>query len=208
VRTAVFLLDLIQYNERLLPAYRAALGRSSERALLLQLLDEAKQIASVSRKTGDESLWPDEVYDEHRRILGDWPSRASTERSGKSLEEFVTDPVGPELLEAICLPRDLGLSPEQSMSEPDLMDYLYQRSHWIEDMFTSVLEPTGPDLQVKLGEWSRLFSQDETMKFRSEVSAILPHAQPTEVVEGFSNLQRILALAAENPRFALAYCVR
>jgi hypothetical protein len=104
----------------------------------------------------------------------------------------------------VATPGDL--KPEQDVSGPGLTRHLYEHSRWIEDYLTFAKEPSGETPEIILGEWCRLFSDEEVRIFSRELARIPEPADP-ETRREFINLRAIVRASAENQQFGLLISV-
>ena len=209
VTVKLFLVDLREYDSILLPAYRAFLQQSDPKPLV-SLVERALSPFSVQRKRGLLKK-PDDVYQEYADILrgkvfySSTGSRASTSGSAskEDLRLFIDNSVAQDLFMLFCTPEVANFDPEQNMSRTALMQYLYSQSRWIEDYFTFATEPSGPVLDIRLGEWSRLYSADEINEFNDEIGRMPRPSDPEILADGFDNLRSLVKAAATRGKVGL-----
>lgn len=193
----------------MLPAYERFKHHGDASLLVARLRDAIPKLRAVGY--GEPGL-SKAVYEESITILTGkryYSSQAQEPKEGdtttaEDMRDFVSNSVVPDLVEQLCIPRDLGINPEQKMSGP-LVQYLYSQSQWMEDCFMSGEHVTGPILDVKLGEPARFFTTQELESFDQELSRI---ARPTDeevLNDGFDNLRTLVHRAATDPRLKLLY---
>jgi len=202
-----------QLNEgSVLPAYRTFVDKADTVPLVKLLRDAITQLDSMP--IGQSApRWPKAVYEEDIAILTGkeyYSSKAKEPKKGdvttpEDMRILVENSVAPELLEVFCIPRNLGINPEQSMSRTALVNYLYSQSTWIEDYFTGSKHVTGPVPEIKLGEWCQFFTQDEVEAFDRELSRIERPTDDRVLADGFDNLRNLVHMAATNPNLKLLY---
>jgi hypothetical protein len=210
VSVIIYLVDQRCQDDLVLPAYREFFATHNTGALIRLLETAKKRLESLP--VGDNLAFdPPEVYDEAIAILsgkqyysseGRKPASSQDRTSRSDMEAFVKGSVGPDLLKLLCLPRDLGLSPQQGMSGTGLMRYLYSQSRWIEDYFTFSKEVSGPVSGINIGEWSRYFSSEQLQAFDHEMSKMREPKDRAAKSE-FDNLQKLVHVAATDPSYKL-----
>lgn len=210
VQVFVYLFDKEQYDRSVLPAYRTFVEKADTGPLLKLLRNAATELDSIS--TGEWTPpWSKSVYEEDIAILTGKEYYSSQGREPKQgdittpedMRILIDDQVAPELMGLFCIPRNLGFKPEQSMSSTALMTYLYSQSRWIEDYFTFAKQVSGPVPEIKLGEWSQFFSEEEVATFDRELSQMKPPTDEQALKEGFENLRTLVHTAATNPNYKL-----
>jgi hypothetical protein len=208
----IYLFDQEPYERSLLPAYRTFVEKADTGPLVKLLNDAIPQLDLIPNGYSPPS-WSKAVYEEDIAILTGkeyYSSQAKKPKEGETttpedMRLLVHDQVAPELLELLCIPRNLGVKPEQSMSRTALDNYLYSQSRWIEDYFTGSKHVTGPVPEIKLGEWSQFFTTEEVEAFDKELSRIERPTDERVLADGFDDLRTLVHTAATHPNLRLLY---
>lgn len=210
VQVYIYLFDMHEYEDSVLPAYRSFKERSDTRPLL-KLLRRAMSYAAASGSRGEASL-TEEIYQHYTDVLSgrqyygsEKQERADQTRptTSQDMRLFVDNSVAPAVVTVLCLPSDKGFQPEQSMSGAGLMNYLYSESRWIEDYFTFAKEPSGAVPEIRIGDWSRFFSREEVLAFDDQLSKMQRPNDEAVLAGGFENLRTLVHAAANDPNFAI-----
>jgi hypothetical protein len=208
----IYLFDPQSYEERLLPAYKAFVDKGVSDALVRLLKDAIPRLATVARGYGEPEL-STKSYEESIAILTGkqyYSSQGKQRNAGEvttreDLRSLVDNSIAPDLLQVYCIPRNLGVNPEQSMSRKALAEYLYSQSRWIEDYFTGSRQVTGPVPEIKLGEFSQFFSSEEIEAFDKELLRLRRPTDDAALADSFDNLRTLVHIAATKPTFRLLY---
>jgi hypothetical protein len=211
VKVSVFLFDLREYERSVLPAYQAFVKTSDTRQLVGLLQSLLSEIRSGKRA----SYWSAEVYQEEIDILMGkqyYSSQGNEQQKGsitslEDLRRFVEGNVAPDLVRVLCIPHEFNFESEQSMSLTALNNYLYSQSRWIEDYFTGSKEVTGAVPEIKLGEWSRFFTREETETFDAELSRMRRPSDERVLNDGFDNLRALVHTARTTPHLRLLFVI-
>jgi len=206
----IYLFDPQPYEGSLLPAYQTFVDKGDTGPLVKLLREAIPQLDSLSTGYAKPDL-SQKVSESYIATLTGkqyYSSLAKEPKEGdvttpEDMRILVSEQVAPNLLEVFCIPRNLGVNPEQSMSRTALMNYLYSQSRWIEDYFTGSKQVTGKVPEVKLGEWSQFFSKDEVEAFDRELSRIQRPTNEEVLADGFDNLRAVVHAAATNPNVRL-----
>jgi hypothetical protein len=208
------LLDLKTYRHRVLPAYRL-FWEKDDASRLIKLLTEVRE-ASLSNDN-ESSEQATRRYDEAIGILegtiffstrGNYQSvRTGKKTSRRDLQYFVKTSVGPDLLLDLCVPANRGVSPHQNMGSSPLIPYLYAKSKWIKDLFTSLHHLRGGALEIQIGDsWSEVFAPQDIREF-TEALIKVPVPDDPELRKEYDNLAALLKVAAEDPDLAIILTV-
>ena len=211
VKVSVFLFDLREYDRSVLPAYQTFVKSSDTRPLVGLLQSLLSEIRSGKRA----SYWSAEVYQEEIDILMGkqyYSSQGNEQQEGsitspEDLRRFVEGNVAPDLVRVLCIPHEFNFKSEQSMSLTALDNYLYSQSSWIEDYFTGSKELNGSVPEIKLGEWSRFFTQEETETFDAELSRMARPSDERVLNDGFDNLRALVHTARTTPHLRLLFVI-
>ncbi|MGH9872554.1 MAG: hypothetical protein ACRD9S_08825 [Pyrinomonadaceae bacterium] len=211
----VHLFNLRIYRERILPAYRLFL-RKDEAEPLITLLRECAKKLEANPRLSDQLLWSKESAEEDIGILTGTvyysPDRGKTSNQGerkkthKVRRDYARGLLSSEILEVLCVPHDRRVNPEQDMSNSRLRAYLYEKSEWIEELFTSRRAVRGDHLELSIGECTDLFTKEDAQEFDRELTKIAPPEDP-ELRREYENLREMLKLALEDPDLTLALSV-
>lgn len=196
----------------MLPAYESFLHRGDVDPLVTLLRDAIPKLGSIIAGHSRPGF-AKTVYEESIAILtrkSYYSSQAKELKEGDvttddDMRIFISGSVGPDLVQIFCIPRNLGVNPEQSMSRAALVEYLYSQSRWIEDYFTGSKQVTGPIPEIKLGEFCQFFSTEELESFDKELSRLDRPADEQILQDGFDNLRALVHKAATDPNLKLLY---
>lgn len=205
----LYLFDPQPYEQLVLPAYERFMHQGEVSPLVSLLRDAIPKLESAGHIAPGITK---AVYEESIAILTGksyYSSEAKEPREGdittaEDMRFFVSDSVITDLVEQLCIPRNLGVKPKQNMSGP-LVLYLYSQSQWMEDCFMSGEHVTGPILEVKLGEPARFFTTQELENFDQELSRIDRPDDEEVLNDGFDNLRTLVHKAAADPKLKLLY---
>jgi hypothetical protein len=214
VDVQLVLINFKTYNEKIAPAYEE-FRKSGDTRQLVNLLRSA--IAELPKVHGEKELplITEDMLVEYIRILDGTvfyssqgePGDAGQKTSSYDLELFTKEILGPDLVEILCVARDRGVKPIQDMSRTQLASYLYDRSHWIEDLFAVRAEVSGGGLAPGMGELTQFFSTGELQHFSDEVSKIPPPADK-KLRSEFDNLAKMQKIVGQDPSLRLAMNIR
>ena len=148
------------------------------------LLNEVISSLEVNEKLPGPSLCSKESYEEAIGILngtayynpkGDYTNSQGKKTTKKNKQIYVRESLIHDLLMALCVPRNKGVNPEQNMGRSSLIPYLYEKSVWIEDLFTGIREVRGGQLELPEGETAKeLFTKRDLQEFGFELAKIPP----------------------------------
>jgi len=214
VDISVYLFDPQPYEDSILPAYRAFVERSDTGPLVKLLQRALPRVESIPTARGGPG-WSKAIYEGEIEVLTGHQYYSSLGRPGKKgsvtspedMRVFVDGQVAPELVQLLCFPQDMGFNPRQSMSLTALDNYLYSQSSWIEDYFTGSKEVAGAVPEIKLGEWSRFFTREETETFDAELSRMARPSDERVLNDGFDNLRALVHTARTTPHLRLLFVI-
>jgi hypothetical protein len=171
------------YRQKILPAYRAFIEKEDTSSLTL-LLKEIISTLEVNEKLPGPSLWSKEIYEGAIGILngtvcynpkGSYTNSQSKKTTLENKQFYVRESLIHDLLMALCVPRNKGVNPEQNMGRSSLIPYLYEKSVWIEELFTGIRKVRGGQLELTDGETAKeLFTKQDLKEFSSELAKIPP----------------------------------
>ena len=212
------LFDMQMYREKVLPAYQAFFENDDANALIA-LLNEVVHKLDTGTPMPHPDIWTRGAYEEAIGILqgtvfyspkGE-PTAAmkgkKTTRGARRI--FVKNNLAYILVLALCVPRDKGVDPEQNMGRTRLIPYLYERSEWIEELFTSIRKVRGGSLEIPLGESpSQVFSKEDLREFSAELAKVPPPEGDNEIKERelrkqYDNLRTMLRIASDDADLTL-----
>jgi hypothetical protein len=205
---SVVLFDFDRYRTVLIPAVQKV-RQSGE-------TDDVSELISLAATLPWASRWadlPPPVLDEYKSILKrELPYSVSGGlREGTTTAEdmiyFVDQMCVPELI-GLFIPEVNGFRPEQNMSRSGLPVFLYSQSDWIQEIFTFSRSITGPSLEYPFGEWSGLFSVEDTGAFDRELTLIAPPEDDQGLVEELTNLRSLVAAANQDEKLSLLMRLR
>lgn len=178
------------YQQKILPACQAFFEQEDTNPLIV-LLNEAISTLEVNETLPGPSLWSKEIYEEAIGILngtvyynpkGGYANSQGKKTTLENKQIYVRDSLIHDLLMALCVPRDKGVNPEQNMGRSSLIPYLYEKSVWIEELFTGIREVRGGQLELTDGETTKeLFTKQDLMEFNSELAKIPPPDGDAEI---------------------------
>jgi hypothetical protein len=203
----VGLFDIGKYRQSVEPALKNYFATGDRRDILC-LLEEVSQLSADSSDLIQSSIGTlrgTEFYGPSVNHIRPSPE-ATTSR--KDLDYYVRFTVVGQLLQGLCLAKYDGQVAEQNMGRSALIPYLYRHSRRIENLFTGEILDTGTRLDFPLGEHAEIVSSETVETLLSELNSIpVPeHNSMGEVETQFSNLRKILEMAAGHPdRVALLY---
>lgn len=211
----VHLFNLRVYEEKVLPAYRVFLEKDDTQPLIT-LLSECSQILDADPQLSERLLWSKKSREEDIGILsgsvyynsrGDYAtSRGERKTTREDKRTFAQGLLSSKILQVLCVPRDKGVSPEQNMGRTPLIPYLYERSEWIKDLFTSVRQVRGGTLEFSIGECTEIFTKQDLQEFNMQLDNVQP---PKDIVlrKEYDNLRALLKLTLKDEDLTLALSV-
>lgn len=207
----IYLFDQKTCEQSVLPAYERFVTKYDTSLLLDLVRGVIPQLDSIPDGQG-VSFRSRQVYEEYIEILSGkqrYGASGSQSRgtSARDMRVFVENSVAPSLIQALCLPHDMEVKPEQSMSRPALLNFLYSQSRWIEDYFTFAKEPSGAVPIIKIGEWNRFFSREEVEEFDIELARLERPSDDQVLADGFDNLRALVHAAVVNPHFTILFSI-
>ena len=207
----IHLFNLRVYRERILPAYQAFFERDNTE-ILITLLRECIQILDANPQLSERLLWSKESCEKDIGILngsvyynskGNYGSnRGKRETTREDKRIFAKGLLSSNILQVLCVPRDKGVKPEQNMGRTPLIPYLYERSEWIKDLFTSVRQVRGGLLELSIGECSEVFTKEDIQEFSTELAKV-PVPEDPKLRKEYDNLHALLRLCLEDPDLTL-----
>jgi hypothetical protein len=185
----LYLFDPRTYERRLIPAYRSFLDLGHTEPLIALLKEVIRSLPSNEGQLA-EGLQSAESYQEDIEILEGLGKREGTRRHPNALpapkqrhsrnRRYVSESIVPDLVIALCVPRDRGVIPQQQM-ESALALHQKENPEWIEDLLSGVQTPTGGVLEVSLGEgYTEIFSRQDLETLAAELDALPPLQPGTE----------------------------
>jgi hypothetical protein len=214
LRVHLLLVDLEGYTNKLLPAIRS-FRDSLDPAPIRIIVDEAKRVADMAQPDGRFLGESSEVYEGEAAILegkafynrrGSVPDYPDQQTSKEDKLFLLEQCIAPSLFADLCLASSESPRPWQGMSDPELMNLLYENSDWIQDYFTFAKSVCGQSLEVTIGEWSQLLSASEVAEFVQELDRI-PEPSNPQVSKELKNLRTIATAASSNPSYGLLMCL-
>ena len=205
---SVVLFDFDLYRSVLVPAVQKV-RQSGE-------TDDVSELISLAATLPWAGKWadlPPPVLDEYKSILkGELPYSVSGGlREGRTTDEdmiyFVDQMCVPELI-GLFIPEVYRFRPEQNMSRSGLPVFLYSQSNWIKEIFTCSKQTTGPWLEYPFGEWSGLFSREETEAFDQELTLVTPPKDNQGLLEELANLRSLVSAADQDAGHSLLMRLR
>jgi hypothetical protein len=211
----VHLFNIRIYKDRILPAYRLFL-RNDEAEPLIALLRECAKKLEANPQLSEQLFWSKESVEEDVGILtgtvyyspdnGKTSNQGEKQKTHKVRRDYARGLLSSEILGVLCVPHERRVNPEQDMSNSRLRSYLYEKSEWIEELFTSRRAVRGDRLELSIGESTELFTREDAKEFNRELTKIVPPEDP-ELRREHDNLREMLKLALEDPDLTLALSV-
>jgi hypothetical protein len=206
------LINLKIYREKILPAYREFWEKDDPK-FLIELLKEIIQKLDTNAKLPGPKLWSRASYNEGIGILngdvyyslkGEYRSNQNVKKTTRAAKRyFVKNSIGPDILLALCVPRDKGVDPVQNLGRSQMISYLFEKSEWINDLFTSKRFTKGIFLKISLGESpGQILTKENIQEFSLELAKVPPPTNP-ELRKEYDNLQEFLNLALKEPDLML-----
>ena len=202
------------YEQTVVPAYEAFLKKKDPKPLLNQLAAIVKRLDAGNRMYSPP-FWNKKIYQEAVGIIdgsvyynseGGEPADSNEKTTRADLELYVRENLTDGLVMPLCIPYLHRAVPTQDMTNSELVGYLYERSKWIQEVFTFTRSLNGGILEVPIGESSDLFSKEELQRFSQEMSRI-PKPSDPNLKREFENLQQLLKLASSDPDLTLVMAV-
>lgn len=181
----------------------------------MTLLERAASRTNSHQPEGSFLIEPKEVYQEYVDILagkvyynsrGEDAGHPTLRTSHEDMRLFVERSVAPALLRVFCVRSHGAIDSVQNLSGPGLTSHLYGYSRWIENYLTFAKEPSGHIPEIKLGEWSRLFSKEEARTFNQKLVRMALPNDP-DVGKEFNNLRALIRAGSAIDGLGLLLCV-
>lgn len=210
----VHLFNVKTYKTKVLPAYRTYSTTNDARPVIA-LLRECLRVLDANPQVSKRMLLNAEsVKDDIGIIEGTvyyTPDQGKTSNQGNSkmartVRQEYARYISWIILELLCVPYDKGIDPQQDMTNSALVNYLYDRSRWITDVFTGSGKATGLALKYAIGESSEPFTRQAIAEFDRELSEI-EAPQDAGMQREFENLRAIVKKALADPDLTLLYSV-
>ena len=178
VDSVLLLVSAACYPERIAPA-ADRFSRTGDVAPIAAMLREAQQRNPAAKDPFDP--YPDlldvvERREFYRPSTNHVPPRAGARTSKADMKKFVTGQVMPRLFKGLCLADGSGVPAEQTLTRGGLLPYLYQKSEYLERMFTGGL--TGKAFAGYPG--AEILAIEDLKKILSELERIPPPGDAAE----------------------------
>ena len=204
------LFDRSVYERTVIPAYHAFFERNDNQPLI-ELVQSLIGKLDAGTPLYTTPLCDREIYLEALGILegkiyynsrGEEVSDGNSNTTRADLQLFVRQNLGSILTTPLCIPYKPGVVSKQDMTNSRLVDYLYEGSEWIKDIFTFAESLGGGDLEVPMAESSELFTKDEVQTFSRELKRI---REPDDAAlrNELQNLRALVQLALSDPDLTL-----
>lgn len=201
------------YRESVIPAYEAFLTKKDPQPLI-NLLTEVVESFDPGKRMyplfWDEQFYQDAIGTLDGRVYysskGEEPADSNQKTTPEDLESYVTEDLPPAIVMPLCVPHYDGVISNQDMTNSRLVGYLYERSKWIEEVFTFSRSPSGEYLEVPIGASSEFFSKEELQRFSTELSST-PAPDEPKLKQEFENLRQLVNLALSDPDLTLIMAV-
>lgn len=211
----VHLFNVKTFQNRVLPAYQSYQQRNDVKPLIA-LLKECLAMIEANPKLANQADFTVAIIREDIGILQGTeyysPDAGKTSNQGNSRtarrvrREFAQGQVAGMLLKLLCVPYDQGVNPEQDMSNSRLVNYLYDRSEWIKDVFTFSGSVTGRPYEYSMGESTEPFTEKGIEEF-DRALATVERPQDANMGREFDNLRALVKKAATDPDLILVLTV-
>jgi hypothetical protein len=214
VTVYIHLFDINAYREKVLPAYKSFF-RKDDAESLIGLLKECIRMLDAHPHLSEQLIWDRELCEEAIGIIngtvyyspdGHTSNQGERKKTHKVRRDYARGQLSPYILQILCVPHDKGLIPEQNMTKTPLISYLYERSSWIEELFTFSRTVRGAHLELSIGASSKVFTKEDVQEFDTELSKVAPPEDP-KLKDEFNNLCALVKLASKDPSLTLLLSV-
>jgi hypothetical protein len=195
----IHLLNMKMFESKVLPAYRRYLSANDARPLIA-LLRECIRVQEVSPELSKRLLLNAESLKDDIGIIEGTvyysPDEGKTSNQGSSKtakmvrQQYATGELSGLIIEILCVPYDKAVDPRQDMTNSLLVNYLYDRSTWIKDVFTFSRTVTGRQLRFSIGESTEPFTRKGIEEFDRELSKV-ERPQDANMQHEFDNLRAL-----------------
>jgi hypothetical protein len=199
----VYLFNQRTYTEKVLPAFHTFLAKNDPDPVIA-LLKECIRYLNDNPELSEKLLWDEELCEEAIGILtgtvyyspdnGRSTNQGNSDEAYKIRKEYARNNLSSMVIEILCVPQYSGVSSEQNMSNYSLIPYLYEKSQYIEDLFTSVKQVRGGPLELPIGESSELFTKQDIQEFNMHLDKV-PVPKDSAIRKEYDNLRALLKLA-------------
>jgi hypothetical protein len=161
-----------------------------------QLIALLKQAHSESLDVSGFEYAPREDYLLEIRILENFAASGAKSldthvpwgRKTRSIRSIVVSTIASDLVTALCIARDKnGHAFKQEMTHSPLVAYLYDRSPWIERLFSFEDPAEGGALEFPIGESSELLTETQTKRLLDELLKIPRPAESEDLLREYDH---------------------
>jgi len=199
----VYLFNLRVYREKVLPAFHTFFA-TNDPDPVIALTKECIHYLNDNPELSEKLFWDEEACEEAIGILkgtiyyspddGHSTNQGNSDKAYKIRKEYARNNLSSVVIEILCVPQYPGVSSEQNMGNSSLIPYLYEKSQYIEDLFTSVKQVRGGALELPIGESSELFTKQDAQEFSMHLDKV-PAPKDSAIRKEYHNLQALLKLA-------------
>ena len=201
----IYLFNLRTYREKVLPAFHTYFAKNDPDSVIA-LIKECIRYLNDNPALSEKLFWDEEICEESIGILkgtvyyspdgGRSNNQGNSEDAYKIRQEYARSNISSIVIEILCMPRYPDVNSKQNIGGSPLISYLYEKSQYIEDLFTSVKQVRGGPLEFPIGESSELFTKQDTQELSMQVDKVLPPKDPPMRKE-YDNLRALLKLALD-----------
>jgi hypothetical protein len=199
----VYLFNLRSYREKVLPAFHAFFAKNDPDPVIA-LMKECIHYLNDNPELSEKLFWDEETCEDDVGILkgtvyyspddGRSTNQGNSDEAYKVRKEYARSHLSSIVIEILCVPQYSGVSSEQNMGNSSLIPYLYEKSQYIEDLFTSVKQVRGGPLELPIGEISELFTKQDIQEFSMHLDKV-PVPKDSAIRKEYDNLRALLKLA-------------
>ena len=199
----VYLFNLRAYREKVLPAFHTFFAKNDQDPVFA-LMKECIHYLNDNPELSEKLFWDEESCEDDIGILkgtvyyspddGRSTNQCNSDGAYKVRKEYARSHLCSIVIEILCVPKYSGVSSEQNMGNSSLIPYLYEKSQYIEDLFTSVKQVRGGPLELPIGEISELFTKQDIQEFSMHLDKV-PVPKDSAIRKEYDNLRALLKLA-------------
>lgn len=199
----VYLFNLRAYREKVLPAFHTFFAKNDPDPVIA-LIKECIHYLNDNPELSEKLFWDEKSCEEAIGILkgtvyyspddGRSTNQGNSDEAYKIRKEYARSNLSSIVIEILCVPQYSGVSSEQNMGNSSLIPYLYEKSQYIEDLFTSVKQVRGGPLELPIGEISGLFTKQDIQEFSMHLDKV-PVPKDSAIRKEYDNLRALLKLA-------------
>ena len=153
----------------------------------------AEYLANGSKELLEGRL-PKEIMDDTGKVIQD--QVAIRKRQTETI-------LSPFLVLFVCSWSQDESQTRVALSHSELTDYLRSKSLWMKEMLESSNELlwNAPEMPLSLGGEAKLLTTEEASTLLTKLREVPPPLHGSELIKKYETLQKILQIAAQDPRF-------